>query len=71
MIEVFEEALAGRALGLTTRQHVKAIPVGPLTAVPYSALPLEHFLCYGSSRRITQTDDAFISFMRSHAKLYW
>lgn len=71
MIEVFEEALAGRALGLTTRQHVKAIPVGSLTAVPYSALPLEHFLCYGSSRRITQTDDAFISFMRSHAKLYW
>ena len=71
MIDVFEEALAGRALGLTTRQHVEAIPIGSLAAIPYSGLPLEHFLCYRASRPLTRADDAFVGFMRSHARFYW
>lgn len=71
MIDVFEEALAGRALGFTTRQHVERIPISTLTAVPYTGLRLEYFLCYNADRAISDSEAAFIDFMRDKARFYW
>lgn len=71
MIDVFEEALSGRMLGFTTRQHVERIPISTLTAVPYTELRLEYFLCYNANRVISDTDAAFIDFMRDKARFYW
>ncbi len=71
MIDVFEESLAGRALGFTTRQRVERIPVPGLAAVPYSGLKLEYLLCYDSGRAVSEVDAAFLDFMRGKARFFW
>jgi DNA-binding transcriptional LysR family regulator len=71
MIRVYEAARAGRALGLTCRNHVEATSDSTKTVgIPYKDLPWGFSLCY---RRDLELDDvrlAFLDYMRTLRRAY-
>lgn len=64
MIDIFEEAYANHAIGHTTRQHVKRLPTDRVVGIPFSELPLDYYLCYRADRTLSDTEAAFIEYMR-------
>ena len=71
MIDFFEEALAGRALGFTMCEHAERIPVPSLAAVSSSEPRLSYFPCYRAERAVPASDAAFHEFMCAEARSYW
>ncbi len=71
MMRVYEIARSGRALGLTCRNHIEATAESTKTVgVPFKRLPWGVSLCYRRDHSLTESEAAFVDYMRGMRRVY-
>ena len=70
MMRVFEYAYSGKAVGLTTRQHVEAVQGTGVVGVPFARLPVDYYLCYQRDRALSDGDRRLIDYMCRRKKMH-
>lgn len=70
MMLVYEQALRGRAVGLTARNHVEATEGTGVVGVPFPELPISYYLCWRSGRELTGDEQRLVGYIRSRRKIY-
>ena len=71
MIRVYELARAGKALGLTCRNHAEATAESSKTvALPFKALPWGFSICWRRDHATSESEARFLDYMRSLKLVY-
>lgn len=63
LMRIYEYACSGKAIGLTTRNHVVALGGGPVAAVPIQGMSHRYYLCHRSDHALSEGESRLLAFL--------